>query len=177
MVPLKAKSKVMTSEGPRIFRGPLKSILENSHACKVTGRTYAQSPVDVEIGMCNGYPGDIWQIEDVRSVVLIRVPIRGMSESFLTDKTKALRPDSIGRNGGGIFEGEEMRSSGWLLRKISHLADGKRGIRRIILIIILGCEPVFGAEVVVDSSVDLVGAECRFRSDHQCVIPETLLTR
>src|ERR1700741_380504 len=108
MVPLKAKSQRVSSEGPGILRGSFKSILKQAGISEVTGRADKNTLGGIGIGCVDGYPGHLRESEDVGSVVGVGVAIFGVRKGPFPDETEPLGPHGVGRYGGGVLQRESL---------------------------------------------------------------------
>src|SRR6266567_39918 len=165
----------MASHSPGVLCRPFKFILEYSGVRKVACRTYSDAGVEVRIGFSDGYTWHIGKVKDVHSIISVGVFVRCMRECLFTNEAKSVCPHRVRGNNSGVFEGKGLRSGAQSLRKVPDLADCERCKGGIILKVIFACEPVLGAEVVVDISIDLIGAKSRIWSDNESVISERLV--
>src|SRR4029077_10435020 len=68
-------------------------------------------------------------------------------------------PGAVRRQDGRVIDRKHLTTSAQRLRKTGNLADCERALRGVVLEIVLPCQAIFRAEVVVDIAVYLIRVE------------------
>src|SRR6202030_1032183 len=169
-----SKGDGMPADAPGVVCPRLKVILEDAGICKVVAGADAQ-PVEIpRTRVGNAETRKELAAEEIDIHIAGSELLGGARVSELADKTDSLLPGSIGGQASRVVEGKNLAACVQRLRKAEYLAHCKWTGRGIILKVVFGGQPVFGAKQVVYIAVDLVCAKRAGRTAFESVATSTL---